>query len=178
VTLRTERPPVRARSGRRPLPPLIFLLVLALAALGVWWKVLQQHESEVAAQERACASAEAAPPSLDPATVTLRVFNASDMAGKAQEVATQLQQRGFTVSEIANDSSGRKVAGVGEIRYGARGRQVAAFMKVFLPGATDYQDVRADAKVDVVIGPKFAGLAGSDEVAAALSPAKSAAAAC
>jgi hypothetical protein len=106
------------------------------------------------------------------------VFNASDMAGKAQEVATQLQQRGFTVSEIANDSSGRKVAGVGEIRYGPRGRQVAAFMKVFLPGASDYQDVRADAKVDVVIGPKFAGLAGGDEVAAALSPAKSAAAAC
>jgi hypothetical protein len=49
---------------------------------------------------------------------------------------------------------------------------------VFLPGASDYQDVRADAKVDVVIGPKFAGLAGGDEVAAALSPAKSAAAAC
>jgi uncharacterized protein (TIRG00374 family) len=33
VTLRTERPPVRARSGRRPLPPLIFLLVLAIAVI-------------------------------------------------------------------------------------------------------------------------------------------------
>ena len=39
---RPERPPVRARSGRRPIPPLIFLLVLALAALGVWWNVLRQ----------------------------------------------------------------------------------------------------------------------------------------
>ena len=44
MTLRTERPPVRPRSGRRPLPPLIFLLVLALAALGVWWNVLRQEK--------------------------------------------------------------------------------------------------------------------------------------
>ena len=49
MTQRTERPPVRARSGRRPLPPLIFLLVLALAALGVWWKVMQQHEAQTVA---------------------------------------------------------------------------------------------------------------------------------
>ncbi len=36
----TDRPAVRPRSGRRPIPPLIFLLVLALAALvvvvGIW----------------------------------------------------------------------------------------------------------------------------------------------
>jgi LytR cell envelope-related transcriptional attenuator len=178
VTLRTERPPVRARSGRRPLPPLIFLLVLALAALGVWWKVLQQHDAEVAAQERACATAEAAPPSLTPDTVTLRVFNATDKAGLAQTVAGQLQKRGFTVTEIANDSSGRKVTGVGEIRHGARGREAASYVKVFLPGAGENTDTRADAKVDLVIGPDFKALATPDQVAAALKPAASAAAAC
>jgi hypothetical protein len=178
VTLRTERPPVRARSGRRPLPPLIFLLVLGLAAAGVWWKVMQQHSDELAAQARACATAEAAPPSLDPKTVTLRVFNASDKAGKAQEVAADLQKRGFTVSEIANDSSGREVKGVGEIRFGPRGREVAAFVKVFLPDATEYPDTRADAKVDLVIGPAFPGLTPPDKVAIALAPAAKAAAAC
>jgi len=178
VTLRTERPPVRARSGRRPLPPLIFLLVLALAAVGVWWKVMQQHDTEVAAQARACATVQAAAPSLDPASVTVRVFNAGDKAGKAQEVAGDLQKRGFTVSEIANDSSGRKVTGVGELRYGARGREVAAYVKVFLPGAGTYTDTRADAKVDLVIGPQFTGLTPPDKVAAALKPAASAAAAC
>jgi hypothetical protein len=178
VTLRTDRPPVRARSGRRPLPPLIFLLVLALAALGVWWQVMQQHEAETAAQARACASAEAAPPSLDPTTLQLRVFNATDQAGLAQTVAGQLQQRGFTVTEIANDPSDREVTGVGELRYGARGREVARFVRLLLPGAGDYADTRADAKVDLVIGPDFSGLASPEEVAATLQPASSAAAAC
>jgi hypothetical protein len=178
VTLRTERPPVRARSGRRPLPPLIFLLVLALAAVGVWWKVMQQHGDELAAQARACATAEAAAPSLDPTTVTLRVFNASDKAGKAQEIAADLQKRGFTVSEIANDSSGREVTGVGEIRYGARGKQVAAFVKVYLPDATEYPDTRATSVVDLVIGPNFPGLTPPDKVAVSLAPAAKAAAAC
>ena len=178
MSLRTDRPPVRARSGRRPLPPLIFLLVLALAALGVWWKVMQQHQSELAAQERACATAEAAPPSLDPTTITIRVFNASDIPRKAQEVAAQLQQRGFTVSEIANDPSDREVTGVGEIRFGAPGRDNAAYLGVYLPGAARYEDTRADAKVDLVIGPEFPGLATPEQVAAALVPAASAAAAC
>jgi hypothetical protein len=53
--MRTERPPVRPRSGRRPLPPLIFLLVLALAALGVWWNVLRQEKQEIAEEAEACA---------------------------------------------------------------------------------------------------------------------------
>jgi hypothetical protein len=178
VTQRTERPPVRARSGRRPLPPLIFLLVLALAALGVWWKVMQQHEAETVAEERACASAEAAPPSLDPTTVQVRVFNATDKAGLAQTVAAQLQQRGFTVTEIANDPTDREVTGVGELRYGVAGRDVARFVRLLLPEAGDYGDTRSDARVDLVIGPDFTELASPEQVAASLLPASSAAAAC
>jgi hypothetical protein len=178
VTLRTDRPPVRARSGRRPLPPLIFLLVLALAALGVWWNVLRQHDAEMAAQAEACATAEAAPPSLDPASVSLRVFNATDEGGLAQAVAAEMQKRGFPVLEIANDPTDREVTGVGEIRYGARGSDAAAFLAVILPGAGDYEDTRADAKVDLVIGPEFAGLTTPEDVAASLAPASSAAAAC
>jgi hypothetical protein len=178
VTLRTERPPVRARSGRRPLPPLIFLLVLALAAAGVWWKVMQQHSDELAAQARACASAEAAAPSLDPVTVSVRVFNGTDKAGEAQKVTIALKDRGFSVGETANDPTDRKVTGVGEIRYGARGREAAAFLAVFVPGSGTYQDVRATAVVDFVIGPDFAGLAAPEKVAAALDPAAGAAAGC
>ena len=178
MALRTERPPVRARSGRRPLPPLIFLLVLALAALGVWWNVLRQHEAEVEAQEKACATIATAAPSLDPATVTVRVYNATDKPGEAQKATIALKDRGFSVVETANDPSNREVTGVGEIRYGARGRDAAAFLKVYLPKAGDYEDVRADAKVDFVIGPDYTGLASTEEVAAALTPAAGAAAAC
>jgi hypothetical protein len=173
----TERRPAGARR-RRPLPALVFLLVLALAALAVWWNVLSDEDARDQAQAAACSSASAAPAALDPATVTLRVFNASDQAGKAGEVATTLQSRGFVVEEIANDDTTNEVTGVGEVRFGLRGKGAAQFMKLFLPGATDRPDDRATAVVDVVIGPEFAGLATADQVAAALSPIVSAESAC
>ena len=168
MTLRTERPPVRPRSGRRPLPPLIFLLVLAVAAGAVWWNVLRQDSARKAEAAAACSSAEAAPPSLDPTTVTVRVFNATDEAGAAKAVADDLKSRGFNVPEFANDPTDREVTGVGEIRHGRRGDEQAAFLTAFLPGANDYPDVRATDVVDLVIGPEFTGLASAEDVAAAL----------
>jgi hypothetical protein len=178
VTLRTERPPVRPRSGRRPLPPLIFLLVLALAALGVWWNVLRQEKQEVAEEAEACASASEAapPPSLDPSVINLRVLNATDTAGLAQTVATALQERGFVVDEVGNDSTGREVTGVGELRHGPRGADAAEYVRLFVPGAGDFLDTRATAQVDVVVGPEFSTLATAEEVAAALAPATATAA--
>ncbi|CAA9253085.1 MAG: hypothetical protein AVDCRST_MAG52-2141 [uncultured Blastococcus sp.] len=179
MTLRTEHPPVRPRSGRRPLPPLIFLLVLALAALGVWWNVLRQEKQEVAEEAAACSSAsEAAPPTgLDPAAINLRVLNATDTSGLATTVAEALRARGFVVDEVANDSSGREVTGVGELRHGARGNEAAEYVRLFVPTAGDYLDTRATAQVDVVIGPEFTALASEEEVLAALAP-PTAAAAC
>jgi hypothetical protein len=174
VTLRTERPPVRPRSGRRPLPPLIFLLVLALAAGAVWWNVLRQDRERKAEEAAACASAEAVPPSLDPTTVSVRVFNATDEAGLAQKVAADLKTLGFAVTEVANDPTDREVTGTGEVRHGRRGDDQAAFLAVYLPGAADYPDVRATEIVDLVIGPDYAGLATPEEVAAALAPPKDA----
>jgi hypothetical protein len=167
------RPPIRARSGRRPIPPLIFLLVLAVGALLVWWNVLHRDEATQGSTSAACASAAKPPPNLDPHTVHLRVLNATDRAGFAQDVAAKLQQRGFVVDEVGNDSSGRTVSGVGEVRHGARGDQQAAYVAVYVPSAQDYTDTRATAVVDVVIGPQFSDIASAEQVATALSrPAK------
>jgi hypothetical protein len=178
VTLRTERPPVRPRSGRRPLPPLIFLVVLAVAAVAVWWYVIRQEEEHVADKQAACSTVSAAPPSLEPASITLRVYNATDKAGLATTVANSLKERGFTVGEIANDTSGRTVTGVGELRHGSLGKDNADYVRLFIKDIGDYPDTRADDTVDVVIGPDFTKLATPDEVAAALAPAKAAAATC
>jgi LytR cell envelope-related transcriptional attenuator len=178
VTLRTDRPPVRPRSGRRPLPPLIFLVVLAVAAAAVWWYVIRQEEQHVAQKQAACSTVSAAPPSLDPAAITLRVYNATDTAGLATTVANSLKQRGFTVGEVANDTSGRQVSGVGELRHGSLGKNNADYVRLFIPNIGDYPDTRADDTVDVVIGPDFKTLASADEVAKALAPAAAAAATC
>jgi hypothetical protein len=77
---------------------------------------------------------------------------------------------------VANDSSGRAVTGVGELRHGPRGADAAEYVRLYLPGAGDFPDTRATAQVDVVVGPEFTTLASADEVAAALAPATAAAA--
>lgn len=180
MTQTSERRPVRARRDRRPLVPVIFLLVLALAALGVWWNVFRTEAADARADAAACSSAEAAPPSLDPSAVEIRVLNATDTAGLAGTVAATMQSRGFVVTEAANDSSPRRaeVTGVGEVRFGPRGAEAARYTELFLPGAAEYQDTRATAVVDLVIGPQFTELATAEAVAAALSPAASASAVC
>jgi hypothetical protein len=154
---------VRARSGRRPVPPLAFLLVLALAAAAVWIYVLRDGSSSTSA------SSCAAVPSLAPKSVTVTVLNASKKQGLANTVTKDLQQLGFTTGPPGNDSGSRPVTGVGEIRHGVRGAQAAQFVGLYLPGATDYQDTRATGTVDLVIGPAYDRLATKDQVAAALS---------
>jgi hypothetical protein len=173
----TGRRPAGPRR-RRPLPALALLLVLALLALGVWWNVLSKERARDEAQAAACSIASEAPAKLDPSTVTLRVYNASDQAGRAGEVATTLQSRGFVVQEVANDPAGIQVTGVGELRFGKLGRGAADYVRLYLPGATDREDSRATDVVDLVIGPDFNGLATEDQVAAALSPIASAEHAC
>jgi hypothetical protein len=144
----------------------------------VWWYVIRQDEQHVAAQKAACSTVSAAAPSLDPAAITLRVYNATDTAGLATTVANSLKERGFTVGEIANDTSGRTVTGVGELRHGSLGKDNADYLRLYIPGAGDYPDTRADDTVDVVIGPDFKTLATPDEVTKALAPAEAAAATC
>ena len=89
-------------------------------------------------------------------------------------MAEALRARGFVVDEVANDTSGREVTGVGELRHGPRGTDAADFVRLYLPGAGDFLDTRATAQVDVVVGPEFTTLATAEEVAAALAPAESA----
>jgi hypothetical protein len=178
VDERTGRRPFWARSGRRPVAPLVFLLVLALLALGVWWNVLRQDAARQDAKAADCSAAATAAPSLDPTTVNVRVLNATDQQGLAGQVADGLRQFGFVIDEIANDSSGREVTGVGEVRHGPRGADAARYVALYLPGADGYEDTRATAVVDLVVGRDYQGLAGLEEVAAALSSGASAQAAC
>lgn len=158
------------------MPALIFLLVLALAALGVWWHVFQQDRVINAAQAAACTSATAAPPSLAPGKVSLRIYNAGAKAGAAGAVAAELKARGFVIGEVANDPRPEfHVTGVGEVRFGPAGVGTARYVALLLPGATERPDTRATGLVDLVLGPNFTRLATPAEVDAALAPAAGAA---
>ncbi len=163
------RPPVRPRvSSRRPIPPLIFLVVLAVIALGVWFKVLQTDQARPSSDADACP----APPTvteMDPATVRVRVLNGTDTAGLAAQATAEFVGRGFLVEATDNDRSGREVLAVGELRYGPRGAEQAAFVALFVPGITLVRDIRSDDLIDVVLGPDYATLAAPEAVAIAIA---------
>lgn len=163
------QPPVRRRvSSRRPIPPLIFIVVLAVVALGVWFKVLQTEQSRPATEAEACP----APPTvtaLDPATIRIRVLNATPTAGLAAQASAEFLARGFAVTATDNDRSGAEVLGIGELRHGSRGAAQAAFVALFVPGITLIRDTRSDDLIDVALGPDYVGLAPPDVVAAAIA---------
>ena len=153
-------------------------MVLALAVAVVWVQVARQAAARDAHRAAACASAKAAPPSLNPKSLSVRVLNATDRKGEATRVATALKGLGFQVTAVDNDRSGRKVTGVGEVRHGPRGKSAALYIATYLPGAGDFTDTRATAVVDLVVGPEYSKLATKEQVAAALSASTAAAGAC
>lgn len=162
-------PPVRPRvSSRRPIPPLIFLVVLAVIALLVWFKVLQTDQARPSSDADACP----APPTvteMDPTTVRVRVLNGTDTAGLAAQVTAEFVGRGFSVEATDNDRSGREVLGVGELRYGSGGAEQAAFVALFVPGITLVRDPRSDDLIDVALGPDYTTLAAPEAVAIAIA---------
>ncbi|MDQ3732885.1 MAG: LytR C-terminal domain-containing protein [Actinomycetota bacterium] len=162
-------PPVRRRvTSRRPIPPLIFLVVLAVIALGVWFKVLQSDQARSSAETDTCPTP---PPvtAMDPATIRIRVLNATETSGLAALVTAEFVGRGFPVTETGNDRSGRTVLGVGELRHGARGAEKAAFVALFVPGVTLVRDTRSDDLIDIALGPEYVSLATPEAVAIALA---------
>ena len=104
-----------------------------------------------------------------PATVTANVYNATDRAGLARTTATTLRTRGFGIGSVANDPLGKTITTIGELRYGAKGRDNALLLRYYVVGATLVEDQRNDATVDVVLGLKYKGIPDQKVVDAALA---------
>jgi hypothetical protein len=101
----------------------------------------------------------------------VRVLNASDVAGRAQQVADALSARGFVIAEVGNDGTSRKaqVTGPGEVRHGPLGEDAARFLSLQHAQLTLFQDTRATATVDMVIGPEWGDLAAPEAIAEQLA---------
>jgi hypothetical protein len=104
-----------------------------------------------------------------PGKVTTNVYNATNRAGLARTTAATLSVRGFKIGTIANDPLGKALANVGEIRYGPSGKDNAALMRYYVPGAVLVLDQRADPSIDVVLGLKFKAVPDQKIVTAALA---------
>ena len=96
--------------------------------------------------------------SLSPSAVSINVYNGTTRAGLAATVAKSLRSQGFRVVSVANDPTGKSMAGVGEVRHGPTGTAGATLAAARLQGARVVRDDRADNSVDLVLGSRFKAL--------------------
>lgn len=89
-------------------------------------------------------------------TIPVRVFNASDTGGLAQDVAIQLRARQFRVLSAGNYTADATPAPYATIVYGSIGKQVALTLAQQVKNPQLVEDTRVDPSVDLVLGTKFA----------------------
>jgi LytR cell envelope-related transcriptional attenuator len=93
-----------------------------------------------------------------PATVQVRVVNASSTAGMARTVTEAWRKAGFeSIKDAADDSlyPAKDLRCFGEIRYGAAGSPAARTVLIVAPCATLVLDDRLDDSVEFSIGAAF-----------------------
>ncbi len=172
--------PIRKQRPPRPswlLPLLVVVGIAVVAGIGYGVVSLVRGSSGSAEAESASASAQACATELvpvsgllpKPAKVTVNVYNATTVAGLASKTAVDLEKRGFKVGKVANDPAGRKITGVGQIRFGPKGADQAQLVLVYVPGAELVELDRKGRKVDLAMGDAFTALAPEPEVTAALA---------
>lgn len=136
--------------------------VLSLVAvIAVVWALTRDSTNDLALPA-GCVDSSVAPVTTlpsSPAQVTVRVYNATDRAGLAGNVASQLQRRGYRVAGTGNDPKNSAVSAAAELRHGPAGAGAAQLLRGQIVGATVVADTRADATVDVVLGTGFRALA-------------------
>jgi LytR cell envelope-related transcriptional attenuator len=111
----------------------------------------------------------------DAEDIQLNVYNASDQAGLAREIAQEFKQRKFKVDpdKATNDPLGKPVNGVAVLRYGPKMVGAAWVVRAYFlnDAALEFDANRQDETVDVVLGPGFKKLATQTEEKQALAQA-------
>jgi len=162
-------------TARRPLPAVVFLLVLSVLTAIVWWRVLHRSDStdnsgtSKATPVATCASSGAKPITLpSPKTVKVTVFNAAGVSQLAAKVTGELKARGFQTGTPDDRPS---YPGVAEVEYGPTGKAAATLVAYYLPGSRLVPITRADSSVDVVVGSAYKALATPAAVSKAVAAA-------
>ena len=89
-----------------------------------------------------------------PERVRISVFNTTNAAGLAHEVADELRDRRFRVAEVDNDYFA-DTGFTGIIRVGDRGLRQAYTLQQHIPGTMVDFDERVDYSVDLILGSEF-----------------------
>lgn len=155
---------------RKPIPALVIVGLLLVAAVVVWIKVINRADDINAAV--ACPRA-GGPSStgqtlshdaLDkitpapPNQVQIKVLNAGNRAGAAAQVSTALVDLGFQRAAAPSEDPlypKKNMNCQGQLRFGANGEAAARTLSLVMPCTQLIRDNRQDATVDVAVGTKF-----------------------
>jgi hypothetical protein len=167
------------------LPAIIIVALLLVAAVVVWFKVINKDSNvnvAVACPPSTVATGAAAGQALPynaldnvtpaaPGQVQVRVLNASAQRGQAQTVSTQLLGLGFQQAASPADDPlypKQNMTCVGQIRFGANGQAEARTLSLVLPCTQLIRDNRQDTTVDLAVGKDFIAVAPNASATSAL----------
>jgi hypothetical protein len=154
-------PAMPARSARRPVPALVFLLALAVLAVVVWVRVADRDSSaDVGATN--CAQAPQLPAN---SAVTVTVLNGNGATGLASQVLDAFAAYGFAKGNVGDADP---LPGYATVTSGPNATAAALLVSLYLPESTVTQDTREDSTVTVTVGQKFISLSTLDQVKAAM----------
>ncbi|MDQ2837229.1 MAG: LytR C-terminal domain-containing protein [Actinomycetota bacterium] len=164
-----------AMTSRRPLPALVFLLVLTVLTAIVWWRVLHRPDGTTTAdgpvtvQPIKCTPGGKKVTLPTPASVKVDVLNGAGREQLATQVSTLLKSRGFAVGTPGNAGA---LTGTGEIQFGSAGASGATLLSYYLPGAKMVAQKRSDNLINLVLGSGYQTLASPAAVTKAVTEAK------
>jgi LytR cell envelope-related transcriptional attenuator len=175
-----------ASSARRPLPAVVFILLLSLLSAIVWYRVLNRtpataqkalttttsHSCAPKPAAKTTAKAKASTPTRavpvvwpSTSTVHIAVLNGTSRAGLAKSVAGQLRTRGFKIGTISNDTV--STVTVTQVRYGPTQATAAKLVQLYLPGSRLVPNSSKAATVTVSLGSSYSRLSTNAAVARA-----------
>lgn len=142
--------------GRRRRRPWVVLAVVVLALAAAFYYA-STYFNATTPKPGPCTTV-VAQPALQPADVTVNVYNATSRRGLAAATSKALAGRGFKIDKVANDPLGKAINAVAQIRYGPKGEASAKLLAQHVPGATLVKDTRTTDTVDLALGQKWKAL--------------------
>lgn len=163
-----------ASSIRRPIPAIVFILLLSLISALVWWRVLHRDPAQGAKSTTSatsttsttstpshCVLVTAAPVAWPaPATITVSVLNATNRPGLAGSVTKAMKQRGFQATKPDNDTE----SAITEVRSGPKYGSAARLVQLYLPGSRLVTTNAKTPTIVVSVGSGYKALSTSAQV--------------
>lgn len=162
-----------ASSIRRPIPAIVFILLLSLISGLVWWRVLHRDPAQGSTSGAAtigssssstatatktaprCVTVTGTPPAWPaPKTVTVKVLNATNRSGLAGSVTKAMKKRGFKSVKPGDDTASAAT----EVRYGPGSATAARLVQLYLPASKLVASTVKSSVVVVSLGSSYKAL--------------------